>query len=230
MPRRPYTAAEAIAALQARGTQKNLDGMARFGINVESAFGVSVPDIRAVAGGIIPDHALALALWDCGIHEARIMAAFVDRPQWVTPQQMDDWTTAFDSWDVCDQICGNLWDRTPFVGEKIREWSTDERQFVKRAAFATIAWRAVHDKRTDDSNFIGYLPMIRDASTDDRNFVKKAVNWALRQTAKRSATLHGPCLALAHELASSTDKTARWIGSDAVRELDGAAVRMRLGL
>lgn len=220
----------AIAALKSRGTEKNREGMARFGIATLRAFGVSMPDIRACAANITKDHALALALWQSGFHEARIMAGLIDQPQWVTPPQMNAWTGDFDSWDLCDQICGNLWDRTAFAHEKILEWSSDPREFVKRAAFATIAWRAVHDKKTADAVFLEYLPLIKREAGDSRNFVCKAVNWALRQTGKRSARLNLPCLELARELAASPHKTARWNGIDASRELSSEKLQKKLGL
>jgi 3-methyladenine DNA glycosylase AlkD len=230
MPRAPMTVEAALLALRTRGKPKNRDGMARFGINVERAFGVPMPDIRACAAGIVRDHALAEALWQTGFHEARILACLVDRPQWVRPDQMDRWTADIDSWDLCDQVCGNLWDRTPFAVDRIRQWAGDEREFVRRAAFATLAWKAVHDKAAPDKLFLELLPLIGDHSKDGRNFVRKAVNWALRQIGKRSAGLHGPCLSLALDLADSEDRTARWIGVDAVRELDSAKVKSKLGL
>jgi 3-methyladenine DNA glycosylase AlkD len=228
--RRPTSAVDAIAALRRKGSEANRQGMKRFGINVERAFGVSVVDIKSVAREIAHDHDLAEALWQTGIHEARILAGLVDRPQWVSEAQMDRWTGEFDSWDLCDQICGNLWDRTPLAGRKIRLWAADEREFVRRAGFATLAWMAVHDKKANDDSLLAYLPIIRDGSTDPRNFVRKAVNWALRQIGKRSPSLHGPCLDLARELAESPDRTARWIGKDAVRELESPKLADKLGL
>ncbi|MEZ5800344.1 MAG: DNA alkylation repair protein [Nitratireductor sp.] len=230
MARRPYTADEAVAALRALANAENLAGMARFGIETGTALGVSMPGIRSVAARISHDHQLAEDLWQSGIHEARIMAGLVDRPHWVTPDQMKRWTADFNSWDVCDQICGSLFDKTPLTDAMIVEWAESEHEFVKRAAFATIAWKSVHDKKADDIGFVPFLALIRKASTDHRNFVKKAVNWALRQIGKRSAQLHAPALELAHELASGNDKTARWIGRDAARELQTPAVLGRLGL
>jgi 3-methyladenine DNA glycosylase AlkD len=202
--------------------------MARFGINVERAFGVSMADLRALSRDIERSHDLARELWQSGWHEARLLAALVDRPQWVGENQMERWTADFDSWDLCDQVCGNLWCRSPLAPEKIRQWVEDEREFVRRAGFVTLAWMAVHDKKAPHASFLQYLPLIRDGSHDPRNFVKKAVNWALRQTGKRSRSLHGPCLELARELAASPDRTARWIGSGAVKELEGEKVRARL--
>lgn len=230
MPRTSHTLAQVMAALKNRGSQKNREAMARFGINAQNALGISLPQIRALAGTISRDHALAQQLWESGMHEARILAGLVDDPKWVTPAQMNAWTAGFDSWDVCDQICGNLWDATRFADEKIIEWAGDEREFVKRAAFATMAWKAVHDKKASDADLLPWLALIQREAGDNRNFVKKAVSWALRQTGKRSAFLHGPCLELARKLSRSTDKTARWIGSDAVRELDGEKVRAKLGI
>lgn len=230
MARTAHTCEQAVAELRARASQENREGMARFGIATDAALGVSMRDIRAVARAIRHDHDLAVGLWRTGIHEARILACLVDRPQWVTSDQMEDWVGDFDSWDLCDQVCGNLFDRTPHAHEKIVAWAADSREFVKRAAFATMAWRAVHDKDALDEALAVYLPLIRREATDPRNFVRKAVNWALRQMGKRSATLHAPCLALARELAESTDRTARWIGTHTIKELESTTVRQRLGL
>ena len=230
MARTAYSCEQALAELRGHGSEANRLGMARFGIATDAALGVSVPNIRAIGRKIRHDHALASALWQTGIHEARILASLVDKPQWVTPRQMDEWAAGFDSWDVCDQVCGNLFDRTSYADEKIVAWAGDSREFVKRAAFAMMAWRAVHDKDAPDETLAAYLPLIRREATDPRNFVKKAVNWALRQIGKRSAALHGPSLALARELSRSDDRAARWTGTDAVRELESEAVRGKLGL
>ncbi len=228
MSRRPCTADGLLAWLEAQGSEADRAGMARFGINTERAFGISMAALRNIAREVERDHGLAEELWQSGWHEARLLAGLVDRPQWVTADQMDRWTAGFDSWDLCDQICGNLWCRTPFAPEKIRQWADDGREFVRRAGFVTLAWMAVHDKKAPHEMFLEYLPLIRDGAHDQRNFVRKAVNWALRQIGKRSGSLHGPCLELARELAASGDRTARWIGSDAVRELDSNKVRARL--
>ena len=146
------------------------------------------------------------------------------------PQQMEDWVLDFNSWDLCDQVCGNLFDRTKFADAKITAWSTRQEEYVKRAAFALIAWRAVHDKKSDDETFLKYFPIIEMASDDKRNFVKKAVNWALRQIGKRSAYLHPHALNLATKLCNSSNVTQRWIGKDAQKELDSDKMRQRLGL
>lgn len=216
---RSPTAEAILVELKALGSEENRAGMARFGINTERAYGVSIANLRPLARRLKRDHALAAALWKTGVHEARILAAFVDEPAKVTPAQMDRWAAAFDSWDLCDQVCGNLFDRTPHVETKIATWAKDEREFVRRAAFALLAAYAVHRKDVPDKVFAGFLPLIENYATDGRNFVRKAVNWALRQIGKRSLALHGPALALAEKLAASDDRTARWIGKDAVKEL-----------
>jgi 3-methyladenine DNA glycosylase AlkD len=208
-----------LAELRALGSEKNRAGMARYGINTEQAYGVSIANLRPLARRLKRNHALAAALWKSGIHEARILAAFVDEPDKVTAAQMDRWVAAFDSWDLCDQVCNNLFARTPFVEEKIWAWTEDEREFVRRAAFALLAAYSVHGKSVPDAHFLAFLPLIEKHATDPRNFVKKAVNWALRQIGKHSLTQHAPALALAKKLAASDDKTARWIGRDAVKEL-----------
>ena len=212
-----------LAELRALGSETNRAGMARFGINTERAYGVSIAAIRPIARRHKRDHDLAAALWKSGIHEARILASLVDDPKLVTPRQMDLWVAEFDSWDVCDQVCLKLFVRTPFVADKIVKWAKDKREFVRRAAFALLAAYTVHGKAVPDEDFLPYLAIIEAHATDPRNFVRKAVNWALRQIGKHSRKLHGPALALAERLAASDDRTARWIGKDAVRELSQPA-------
>ena len=208
-----------LAELKSLGSEENRAGQKRFGINTARAYGVSITNLRPLAKRLTRDHQLAAALWATGVHEARILAAFIDEPAKVTTAQMDKWVAEFDSWDLCDQVCMSLFDKTPHVETKIKKWAKDEREFVRRAAFALLAGYAVHGKRTPDATFVAMLPLIERHATDPRNFVKKAVNWALRQVGKRSIALHADALALAEKLAASSDRTARWIGKDAVREL-----------
>jgi 3-methyladenine DNA glycosylase AlkD len=208
-----------LAELKSLGSEENRAGQARFGINTACAYGVSIANLRPLAKQLKRDHKLAAALWATGVHEARMLAAFIDEPAKVTSAQMDEWVAEFDSWDLCDQVCMSLFDRTRYVETKIARWAADEREFVRRAAFALLAGHAVHGKGVPDAAFVAMLPLIEQHATDPRNFVKKAVNWALRQIGKRSFALHASALALAEKLASSPDKTARWIGKDAVREL-----------
>ncbi len=220
----------ALDKLRQKSNYENRTGMARFGIDTAKALGVAMPDIRSIGKSIQKDHLLANALWESDIHEARILASLVDHPEWVTREQMDQWALDFNSWDLCDQVCGNLFDKSDYAPEKIIAWSTRSEEFVKRAAFALIAWRAVHDKKAPDEPFLAYLPIILKASDDPRNFVKKAVNWALRQIGKRSASLYVPALETAVKLVESKNATASWIGRDAVKELDSTKMRERLGL
>lgn len=222
--------ADVIAELRALGSEKNRAGMARFGINTEAAFGISLQQLRPLARKYKKNHELALALWESGFHEARLLAALIDDPKQVTAKQMDSWTADFDSWDLCDQACLKLFVKTPLVEAKIAKWAKDEREFVRRAAFALLAAYAVHGKEVPDSNYRRLLPLIEEYSTDERNFVRKAVNWALRQIGKRSPALHKPALALSKRLAASDNKTARWIGKDAVKELSDPFQLGRLGL
>ena len=204
------------------------NSMARFGIETASAYGVSMPAIRKLAREIGKDHALALQLWDSGVHEARILAALVDDPAQVTEEQMERWVGQFDSWDVCDQCCGGLFDKTPLAYAKAAEWSHRQEEFVKRAGFALMAYLAVHDKKAPDEPFVGFLSDIKRESADGRNFVKKAANWALREIGKRSPTLNGVAIGAAEEIAQIDSRPARWIASDALRELKSEAVQKRL--
>jgi 3-methyladenine DNA glycosylase AlkD len=222
------TVTSVLAELEALGSEANRVGMARFGINAERAYGVSIAALRPIARRLGRDHDLAAALWKTGRHEARILAALIDEPKKVTPEQMDAWASDFDSWDLCDQTCLKLFVLTPFVPEKIAAWAADEREFVRRAAFSLLACYAVHGKTVPDADFLPYLALIERHATDQRNFVRKAVNWALRQIGKRSPALHRPALVLAKRLAASADRTARWIGKDAVKELSEPAHAERL--
>jgi 3-methyladenine DNA glycosylase AlkD len=212
------SANDVIRELRALDSEKNRAGMARFGINTEHAFGVSMATLDPIARRLKKNHALAQELWASGHHEARLLAALIEEPAKVTPRQMDSWAADFDSWDLCDQACMKVFARTPHVAAKVAKWAKDKREFVRRAAFATIAGAAVRSKEPDKV-FLPFLTIIEAGATDERNFVRKAVNWALRQIGKRSPGLHKPALALARKLAASDDKTARWIGKDAVREL-----------
>lgn len=193
--------------------------MARYGIFVDNALGVSMPAMRALAKREGKDHRLALALWNTGIHEAKIMAALVDVPAEVTGPQMELWVRGLDSWDVCDQLMSNLFDKTPYAYGKAKQWSGRREEFVKRAGFALMAVLAVHDKKADDRRFIDFLPLIKKESIDERNFVKKAVNWALRQIGKRNVLLRRAAIEAAKEIESTGCASGRWIARDALREL-----------
>jgi 3-methyladenine DNA glycosylase AlkD len=223
-PRAP----EVLAELRRLADPSRLPGMARYGIATEHALGVTMTELRGYARPLGRDHELAGALWGTGIHEARLLATLVDEPAEVTEAQMDRWVRDVDSWDLCDGLCGNLFDRTPFALDKSVEWSAREEEFVRRAAFALIAWMTVHRKDMDDERFEALLPLVIEASTDDRNYVKKAVNWALRQIGKRSRRLNHVAIEAAREIQGIDSRAARWIASDALRELTSEAVQQRL--
>lgn len=211
--------AEITAWLEENRSEKNRVGMLRFGITADMAYGVPVPLLRAKAKQYKGKHDVALELWNRNIHEARIIAGLIADPKQLTPQTMDAWAEGFDSWDVCDQCCLNLFRHVPYVYDKILSYAADQREFVRRTAFVLVAVLAVHDEKSSDELFISYLDLIEVCANDDRNFVKKAVNWALRQIGKRSLSLNAPAVEVARELSKSADTTARWIGKDALREL-----------
>lgn len=230
MPRVNRSSQEVLELLREQADPTAKAGMARFGIAVDSALGLSMPKIRNIAGSTVKNHDLAEKLWQSGIHEARIAAALVDKPEWVTRDQCERWAKDFASWDVVDQVTGNLFDKTEFAEQLVHDWSLREEEFIKRAGFTLIAWMAVHRKKDPDESFLPYFDLINREADDPRNFVKKAVNWALRQIGKRSAKLHGPALHLSKELMESKSKTRRWIGTDAFKELDSEKMRARLGV
>ncbi len=211
---------EVIKRLKSQANPENVKGMARFGINPANTLGISIPYLRKLAKEIGKNHNLALELWETKIHEARILASFIDEPKLVTSVQMDSWVSDFDSWDVCDQVLSSLFDKTPFAYTKVFIWSKDEREFVRRAGFAMMAVLAVHDKSFSDDKFKKFFPLIKKYSVDGRNFVKKAVNWALRQIGKRNKQLLKLALEEARQISKMDSKSAKWIAADAIRELE----------
>ena len=217
-----------IERLKTMSDPEAVKGMARFGINPVNTYGVSVPILRRIAREVGKDRALAQRLWTSGIHEARIIAGMIDVPEMITDVQMESWVKDFDSWDVCDQCCSNLFDKTKFAYQKATEWSERKEEFVKRAGFVLMATLAVHDKKAADEEFLKFLLVIKDGSVDDRNFVKKAVNWALRQIGKRNHNLNEMAIKVAEEIQQINSKSAVWIASDAIRELTSEAVQNRL--
>ena len=208
-----------LAELAAHGNDENRAGMARYGIRVDDAFGVSVTELRRTAKRLGRDHALALELWRSGNHEARLLAAFVDEPARVDEQQMEAWAAGFDSWDLCDEVTTDLFDQTRFGWSKAVEWSGRSEEFVKRGGFALMAGLAVHRKELPDEIFLRFLPVIAREATDERNFVRKAVNWALRQIGKRNPRLRRAAIAEAKRIRKIDSRAARWIAADALREL-----------
>jgi 3-methyladenine DNA glycosylase AlkD len=212
------TVDEILDWLSARRSSSNIAGMARYGINTDRAFGVSNTDLRALARQIGRNHARALALWQTGWREARLLASYTDEKKRVTLEQARSWAGDFDSWEIVDGVSDLFVDAG--LGEVlISEFAGDEREFVRRTAFAMMVWTAVHQKGKADGSVIALLPLIEAHASDPRNFVKKAVNWALRSIGKRSLACHAPALELARKLAASDNATARWIGKDAVKEL-----------
>ena len=219
------TVEEILAKLRAAGNAANVTGMAGFGIRPPVAYGVTTPAIRSIAREIKCDHAAALALWKTGVYEARILATMIADWRVISEATIDEWVQDFDSWSVCDAACCCLFWKTESAWRKVVEWSDAEPEYVRRAAFALIAYLAVHDKKAPDSKFHATFRLIRKAAKDERNYVKKAVNWALRQIGKRNDSLRAPAMELAAKLAASNSRSARWIGTDALRELRARAAK-----
>jgi len=220
--------AKILKELESLANPNNVQGMARYGISVKGTLGVSVYELRKIAKRIGMNHRLAVQLWSSGIHEARILASMIDDARMVTESQMEDWAADFDSWDVCDQVCSNLFDKTTYAYSKAVEWSGRDEEFVKRAGFATMAALAVQDKDASDEALMKFLPVIRRESTDDRNYVKKAVNWALRNIGKRNLRLNKAAIETAERIRRIDSRSARWIAADALRELTSEAKQKRL--
>ena len=208
-----------LAQLRANANPSNIAGMARYGISTSNTLGVKIPILRELVKQNRRDHALAQQLWATGIHEARLMATMVDDPKQVTEKQMERWVRDFNSWDICDQCCSNLFDKTSFAWDKAVEWCHREEEFVRRAGFVLMAALSVHDKKAADERFLPFLTLIEHGASDERNFVKKAVNWALRQIGKRNPRLRKAAMQTARQIQQQDSKAARWVAADALREL-----------
>ncbi|MGH2776962.1 MAG: DNA alkylation repair protein [Actinomycetota bacterium] len=219
---------QVLGRLRALESPNDREGMARFGINPDRALGISVAKLRAIAKETGRDHVLALELWASGIHEARILASIVDDPKLVSRDQMQSWVEDFDSWDLCDQACMNLFWRAECGVEMTFEWAERDEEFVKRAAFALMARFATKRAEAPDELLESFLPVIERAADDDRNFVRKAVSWALRGIGKRNAHLNGLAIASAERIRARDTRSARWIAKDALRELSSDKLRARL--
>ena len=211
---------EVTDLLKQSADASRLEGMRRYAIDTSKALGVTMPEIRKLGKAIKKDHALALELWKTGIRECQILASLVDDPKQVTPTQMDSWVADFNSWEVCDQTCGNLFVRTGYPFEKAFEYSLSEKEYIKRAGFVLMAEMQVHNKKVKDEELMLFFPVIEREAWDDRNFVKKAVNWALRQIGKRNKTLNKPAIECAKRIALQDTRSAKWIAKDAIAELE----------
>ncbi len=217
-----------LRQLKSHGSHRNVEGMAHFGITAKKAYGVAAPALHRLARKYRRNHELALKLWSTGIHDARILAALIDDPKKVTRAQMERWVNQFDNWAVCDTACGKLFDKTPWAYQTAVRWSKQKKEFVKRAGYAMMAWIAVHDKDASDDRIMRFFPHIRRGAADGRNFVKKAVNWAMRQIGKRNLRLNKAAIREARKIYATGVLSARWIASDALRELNSKIVKKKL--
>jgi len=219
---------EVLAQLQSLASPAHMAEMKRVGIETQHALGIDIYTLRRLAQTLRPDHDLALGLWESGIHEARLLASMVDDPEQATEAQLEAWAAAFDSWDICDQVCDNLFQHTHYAYPKAFEWSGREEEFVKRAGFVLMACLAFHDRAASDTKLAQFFPIVLQASDDERNYVKKAVNWALRNLGKRSLALNAQAVAVAQDIQARGTRAARWIAADALRELTSEKMMRRL--
>ncbi|CUS03132.2 conserved protein of unknown function [Candidatus Promineifilum breve] len=219
---------EILRRLRQQADPAAVAGMAHYGIVGQEVFGVKVPVLRALAKEFGRDHALAGQLWAYPSRETRVLATMIDHWRWVDEAQMEAWVVDIDSWEVCDQACGNLFAHTPFAYAKAMEWSARPDEFVKRAGFVLMADLAHRDQKTTDAALAAFLPVIEREAGDGRNFVKKAVNWALRDIGKRNPALNAQAIATAERLIARPEPPARWNGRDALRELTSKKVQAML--
>lgn len=217
-----------LKRLKSLSDPRAVEGMAKYGITPERTYGVSIPNLRKIAKETGKDHELAKKLWESNIRETRILACMTDDPEMVSEEQMENWVKDFDYWEICDQCCMNLFEKTKFAYQKSIEWSSRDEEFVKRAGFVLMARLAFSDKKADDERFEKFFPIIKREATDNRNFVKKAVNWALRQIGKRNLNLNSKAIETAKEIQKIDSKSAKWITQDAIKELTSEVIQERL--
>ena len=220
---------EILKRLESLSNPEAVSGMERYGISTkDKVYGVSIPNLRKLAKEAGKNHSLAQQLWESGSRESRILAGMIDDPKIVPEEQIDRWVEDFDNWEVCDQCCMNLFEKTEFAYQKCFQWSSRDEEFVKRAGFVLMARLAVSDKKAGDRDFEQFLPVIKREAHDNRNYVRKAINWALRQIGKRNLSLNEKAIEVAMGIRESDSKSARWVASDAIRELTSQAVQERL--
>ena len=219
---------DGLARLRALADPSRLPGMARYGIGTDTAYGVTIGELREVATELGRDHYLAAALWETGVHEARILASLVDDAALIDAGQFERWAAGFESWDLCDQVCQNLFRHASPAWTKAVEWTQRPELFVRRAGFSLMAGLAVADKKTDDARFAALLEPLADGAADDRPLVRKGASWALRSIGKRSPQLNAAAIETALRLRESDARGARWVATDALRELRSEAVQRRL--
>jgi 3-methyladenine DNA glycosylase AlkD len=223
-----YDVKQVLDELKMLSRPDQIEGMARYGMSPEKRLGVSVPEMRKLSKKIGTNHRLALDLWKTDIPEAQMVASMIANPSELRPEVMEEWVKDFNSWDVCDQVCMNLFEKSPFVLQKIEKWARRDEEFIKRAAYALIACLAWHDKTSPDNKFEAFFPIIYKGATDPRNFVKKAVSWALRNIGKRNTELNRLAIQEAEKIGQVDSKPAKWIAAAALRELRSEPVQKRL--
>jgi 3-methyladenine DNA glycosylase AlkD len=216
------TVTKVLAELRAHGSAEHRASKARLGIPLDSALGVSLPVIRQMGRALGRDQKLAEALWESGYHEARLLAVLVAGPEAMTVKLAERWLAEVTSWDLCDHLCNNLLIKLPFAPSRIPAWAADEREFVRRAAFALMCSLSIHHTEIEQPLVEQHLGLIRRYARDPRHYVKKAVSWALREIGKkdRDYGVLDQALELAHELAASGNAAERWVGKDALKELE----------
>ncbi|MFB6076399.1 MAG: DNA alkylation repair protein [Candidatus Aenigmatarchaeota archaeon] len=220
---------DVLEKLEELSDSEKKEEVEKFGINTDNSLGgISIPELRKLAKEIGKDHSLALKLWETGVSEAMKLAAMIDIPEKVTSEQMDSWVEDFDSWDLCDLVCQDLFIKTDFVGDKINKWTGSEEEFVKRVGFVLIAERAIHDKKANNEDFEKYFSIVKREVDDSRNFVKKAISWALREMGKRNKGLNERVIEVAREIKEDGSNIAKWISSDVIRELGSDKIQKKI--
>ena len=221
-------ASEVLATLRAMGDPSVREGYARFAIPQDRAVGIPMGETKRLARSLGRDHDLAVALWEDGLYEARMVAIHVAEPDRTDLALADRWVRGFDNWAHCDTACFVLFDRTGWRWDWPQAWAASEAEFVRRTPFALIWALSTHDKAAPDTRFEAALALIEATDPLGLRYVEKAQDMALRGVGKRNRALNRAALAVAERLAGSGDRARARIGRSALRDLASEKVRARL--
>ena len=186
--------------------------MEQHGIKYRQNWGVSLVDLKKIAGESVPSHVLALKLWNKQWRETMILASMLDEPYKVSEEQMDFWTKSLDNSEIAEQLSFNLWWKTPSAYVKALEWCRGKKHWMHYTAVHLAGRLAQVDKKSPDEMFDPFfeefLPLTKD----------KALSTMLCRTliifANRSPELNNEVLTFAEEIRNSGSEVAILLASE----------------
>ncbi|WP_300852116.1 DNA alkylation repair protein [uncultured Rikenella sp.] len=182
-----------------------------YGLN----YGVSLPTIREVAAASAPDSELAALLWRQDVRELKLAALFIDDPQTLDADRMEQWADAWrGSTELAEQSAMQLFWRSPAAWKVAVRWATatgDASDPLRRlAAFfmvGRLAAPADGSGAVTDADFAALLaaPTAFGTHTDERSAV-----YALRETWRRRPALRPAVTGVLERLPTGVADEVRW--------------------